>query len=46
MKKFNETAFLADVAKVPWDRVVSVTDDADSMVEAWSYLLFVQKSRP
>ena len=34
MKKFNEEAFLADVAKVPWDRVVSVTDDVDSMVEA------------
>ena len=38
MKKFNEEALLADVVKVPWDRVVSVTDDVDSMVEAWSYL--------
>ena len=34
MKKFNEEAFLANVANAPWDRVVSVTDDVDSMVEA------------
>ena len=48
MKKFNEEAFLADVAKDPWDRAVSVTDDVDSMVEAWSYLFsfFIEKYAP
>ena len=32
MKNFKEESSLADVAKVSWDRVVSVTDDVDSMV--------------
>ena len=38
MEKFDEEAFFADVASVSWERVVSVTNDIDSMVETWSDL--------
>ena len=38
MKKFNKKAFLADVAKVSWEGVVSVTNDIYSMVVTSSEL--------
>ena len=48
MKKFNEEAFLTDIAKVSWERVISVNDDSGSMVEAWSDLLssIIEKLAP
>ena len=37
MKKFNEQAFLADVASIYWDQVASQCTEIDSVVQEWSY---------
>ena len=48
MKKFNAEAFLADVAKVSWEGIASVTNEIDSMIETWSDLFssIIEKHAP
>ena len=43
-----QEAFLVDVVKVSWERVVNVTNDIDSMVKTWPALFssIIEKHAP
>ena len=38
MKNFDETAFLADISQMSWDRLVSRWEDKNVLVNDWSNL--------
>ena len=38
MKHFSKSAFLADISSIDWELVINKTDDANVVVEEWSFL--------